>query len=108
MRTGKTDIGRLLGKRIRELRTEKGWQQVELEARLDEGVTRAALSSYETGRRIPSVRVLGQLAKAFGVSPVALLLDPNASNRDRAAIEVLDCEESTFIHVAKLLDLELK
>lgn len=102
----KNRIAKLIGRRIRELRIERGWDQVDLEAYVDERVKRATISDYETGRRLPSMPTLAALARAFEVEMVALLLDPNAELRHRAALAVLDCPDDTLRHVAKLLDIE--
>lgn len=53
------------GQALRELRLERGWQQVDL-ARLA-NVTPALLSSYETGRKAPSLTNLGKILDALGV-----------------------------------------
>ena len=44
-----------IGKRIRALRRERGWKQVDLEAYVDEAVKRASIADFETGRRLPSL-----------------------------------------------------
>jgi transcriptional regulator with XRE-family HTH domain len=60
------------GKKIAELREKRGLTQDELAARL--GITRAALSHYETGRRQPDYDTLCLIAEFFHVS-VDYLLD---------------------------------
>jgi transcriptional regulator with XRE-family HTH domain len=58
-----TDIRVKLGKRVRELRQERGWTQVELADFL--GLDRSYLSEIETGKKDPSLRVLKTLADGF-------------------------------------------
>jgi transcriptional regulator with XRE-family HTH domain len=56
---------RALGKRIRELRAQRGWTQ----ERLAEAATvdRSYLAGIEAGRRNPSVRNLLKIGNALGV-----------------------------------------
>ncbi len=59
-------VPKALGKRIRGLRTEKGWSQERLadEARMH----RTYMWGIEQGVRNPSLRHLARLAEALGVS----------------------------------------
>jgi putative transcriptional regulator len=52
--------------RLRDLRAERGWSQVELGARV--GVSRQAIIAIETGRFDPSLPLAFKLARAFGVT----------------------------------------
>ena len=52
--------------RIRELRIERNWSQVELGARV--GVSRQAIIAIETGRFDPSLPLAFKLAKLFGLT----------------------------------------
>lgn len=52
--------------RIKELRTEAGLTQQELADRL--GISKQAISAYETGIRRPSFDIADALADFFGVS----------------------------------------
>lgn len=54
-----------IGQVIRDLRTERGWTQAELAERAE--LTGALLSSYETGRKKPSLPNLGRVLDALGV-----------------------------------------
>ena len=49
--------------RLRELRTERNWSQVELGARV--GVSRQAIIAIETGRFDPSLPLAFKLAQVF-------------------------------------------
>lgn len=60
-----------LGKRLRELRAEKGLSQ---EAFADHcGLHRTAMSLIERGKRVPSLRTLLTLSQGFGISLSELL-----------------------------------
>ena len=54
------------GQRISYLRESHKLTQTELARRL--GITRASLSHYETGRRVPDFDTLAKMADLFGVS----------------------------------------
>lgn len=60
-----------LGKRLKDLRKEKGLTQQQVADRI--WTSKAVISSYELGNRIPSYDVLIKLAKLFGVSTDYLL-----------------------------------
>jgi putative transcriptional regulator len=52
--------------RLRDLRAERGWSQVELGARV--GVSRQAIIAIETGRFDPSLPLAFKLARLFGLA----------------------------------------
>ncbi len=60
-----------LGKRVRALRLERQWTQVEMAEML--GVDRSYLSEIETGKKDPSMRVLKPIADGLGMSLSRLL-----------------------------------
>ena len=64
----------ILGRNVRRIRKQKGLSQETLA--LDAEMKRSYLSDLERGRRNPSVRALGRLAKALDVPPGALLEEP--------------------------------
>ena len=65
-------VVRALGKRIRQLRTTRGWSQEHL---ADEaGMHRTYMWGIEQGMRNPSVRHLARVAEALGV-PIRELFD---------------------------------
>lgn len=66
-----TDIRVRLGNRVRKLRREHGWTQVELADLL--GIDRSYLSEIETGKKDPSLRVLKTIADGFELSLSQLL-----------------------------------
>jgi transcriptional regulator with XRE-family HTH domain len=55
-----------LGKRIRALRADKGWSQVEMADLL--GINRGYLSELETGKRDPSLSILKTIAEGLSVT----------------------------------------
>ncbi len=66
-----TDIRVRLGNRVRALRRERQWTQVELAEML--GIDRSYVSEIETGKKDPSLRVLKTIADGFGLSLSQLL-----------------------------------
>jgi transcriptional regulator with XRE-family HTH domain len=62
-----------LGKRLRDLRAERGFSQ---EAFADHcGLHRTAMSLIERGKRVPSLRTLLTISQGFGISLSELLRD---------------------------------
>ena len=66
-------VRRTLGERIKEHRTRCGMSQELLAEKL--GVSRQAVSKWETGTAEPSTSNLLAMAKAFNISPEELLRD---------------------------------
>lgn len=56
----------MLSKRILELRAERGMTQSQLAKMLH--ISTSTIGMYEQGRRTPSIDMLVELSKAFGVS----------------------------------------
>ena len=61
----------MLGERIHESRRARGWNQVELAAKLN--VTKQTVSNWENDNIQPSIEMLVRLAGVFGVSTDYLL-----------------------------------
>ena len=59
------------GEKIKHLRLGKGLTQVQVSKRLH--ISKAMMSSYETGIRLPSYEVLIKFAQLFGVTTDYLL-----------------------------------
>ncbi len=57
---------RLIGKRIKEIRTKMNITQKELAARLNVG--QGAVSNWENGKRVPDIGILNAFSKLSGVS----------------------------------------
>lgn len=66
-----TDIRVRLGNRVRTLRRQRRWTQVEMAEML--GVDRSYLSEIENGKKDPSLRVLKTLADGFTLTLSQLL-----------------------------------
>lgn len=67
-----------LGRRLAACREAKGWKQDVAARQL--GVTKAALSAWETGRNMPDALFLKKLAKLYDVSVDAILWENALSN----------------------------
>lgn len=65
------DVVKLLGLNVRDLRRQQGLSQEELGHRTE--MDRSYISDLERGTRNPSVKALGRIAEALGVSPAELL-----------------------------------
>ena len=61
----------LIGKRIKELRIEKGLSQQQLGEII--GVTKVSVCGYENGSRIPSLEVFEMMIELFGTTADYLL-----------------------------------
>jgi transcriptional regulator with XRE-family HTH domain len=67
----------VVGRNIRRLRLERGLSQEELADEI--GVHRTYMGGVERGERNLTLRSLERLAQRLGVSPLALLADPDAA-----------------------------
>lgn len=65
----KKPLKKIVSVRLRELREEKGLTQSSLERALKGRILQSAISCYERGKTLPSVKVIGILAKFFKVNP---------------------------------------
>ena len=61
-----------IGKRVRNLRTDRGWSQEELADR--SGVNRSYMSKVELGKSDVSLSVLHKIARTLGISLAELLM----------------------------------
>ena len=93
----------MLGARIAALRRAAGWSQGELARKLQ--VSASAVGMYEQGRREPSVSLLVELSRLFGVSVDYLLTGqaaPEEQEKVLSAAEKALCEaESRLEHRQK-------
>lgn len=69
---------RTIGKRIRAEREALGWSQPELGRRLKRPVTGTTVYRWESGRMMPSVFTLRDVAAALGVTLSDLIEDQAA------------------------------
>ena len=65
------DVRKKFGKRLRDLREERGWSQEEFADRA--GLHRTYVSAVERGIRNPTLSVLEQLANALGLSMAGMV-----------------------------------
>jgi transcriptional regulator with XRE-family HTH domain len=96
-------LARLVGRRIRELREDRGWMQVDLAAHLDGHAKQPTISDYETGRAMPSLRMIARLAAAFEVDVAELFLNIKGDERHRIAARVLVSSRACLAQLAKVL-----
>ena len=87
----------LLGKRIKELRTEYHLTQAESAKQI--GVTTATVTAYECDTRQPSYEVLIKLARVFKVTIDSLLL-----NRSEYIIDVSHLQPEQISKIQSLVD----
>jgi transcriptional regulator with XRE-family HTH domain len=93
--------------RIRELREQKGWKQIDLGHKL--GIKRTSVSNYEQGTNLPPLPMLEKLAQVFGVSLDGLVWGaeaPEQAIQDRELLALFKRADS-LNHRAKALVLEV-
>jgi transcriptional regulator with XRE-family HTH domain len=66
-----SDVCEALGNRIRQLRTERGWRQIDLAE--ETGIHENHVSELELGRKEICLRTLQTIAKAFDLNLAELL-----------------------------------
>lgn len=67
------DICIRFGERIRELRKERGWRQLDLAEQA--GISENYVSELELGRKEICLRTIRQIAKAFGIEIDEMMSD---------------------------------
>ena len=82
-----------LGKRIADLRHEKGWKQDELAEKL--GVSPQAVSKWENDQTCPDISLLPLLAKTLGVSVDELL---SGKQENTPAVQIIPASERKDIN----------
>lgn len=75
-----------LGKKLMELRREKGWTQEEVAEKL--GVSAQAISKWENDLSCPDILLLPEISKLYGVS-----IDELLSNTPEPTVTLLDKEK---------------
>ena len=70
------EFAKRLGRRIRQLRMEKGLTPAEVAWESDPGLSRFHLSNIERGRKVPSLSVLFGIGERLGVAAFELLVFP--------------------------------
>lgn len=69
----KSDILKLVGKRIKELRESKGISQIELVGRMEGNIDATNISRIEAGRTNPTLFTLFRIANALEIKPTQLI-----------------------------------
>lgn len=69
----KSEILKLIGRRIKEMRESKGLSQVDVVGRMRGEIDPTNISRIESGRTNPTVLTLFRLAEALDVQPKELL-----------------------------------
>ena len=69
----KTEILKLIGNRIKEVRESRGLSQVELVGKMQGEIDPTNISRIESGRTNPTVYTLFRIAEALEVKPKELL-----------------------------------
>lgn len=68
-----SDVCEALGKRIRQLRKERGWRQIDLAE--ETGIHENYVTDLEKGSKEVCLRTLREIAKAFDMKLAELLKD---------------------------------
>ena len=71
-----------MNNRLRELREEQGWSQVDLARELE--VSRQTVHALETGKYDPSLPLAFKIARLFGRAIEDVFIDEAAAGRKRA------------------------
>ena len=87
----------MLGQRICELRTARGWSQVALAGRLQ--VAKQTVSNWENDNIQPSIDMLIKLARVFGTT-----LDYLVGLESVPRLDVQGLPSSVVAHLALLID----
>ena len=62
------DLLKIIGKRIQEIRTSKGYSQVDLAGKIKGTIDTTNISRIESGRTNPTIYTLHRIAEALEVS----------------------------------------
>lgn len=82
------DVKALLGKRIKELRVDKGFTQAQLAEKI--GIDDKHLSNIERGKNMPNPNILESIAVLFGVEIKDLFEFKHLKNSDEVKKELID------------------
>ena len=82
----------MLNERIRKLRQERNWSQVDLAKRLN--VTKQSVSNWENDNIQPSIEMLVKLARVFSVSTDYIL-----GLEERRYLEVTGLTDEEMSHI---------
>lgn len=71
-------------KRLKTIRENLNLNQSQFADKL--GISQAAISQFEDGKRVPSIETLDKIAKSLGMSVVSLLAEENATDDEKAGL----------------------
>ncbi|MEU7474374.1 helix-turn-helix transcriptional regulator [Lentzea sp. NPDC042327] len=86
--------GTALGKAMREVRDNLGWSLTDVEKHVP--VFASTLSRFETGDRLPSLITVAELARAYGVDVVELLVHAACHSQPDKKVQRLRIADPTF------------
>lgn len=69
-------------------------------------IARSTIGNYESLVSFPSLPMLVAIARAIGVHPAEILLDPGKNRRDAIAIAVLRADDATVATLAERLGVK--
>lgn len=87
----------MLNERIKQLRIERGLNQVDLAAKL--GVSKQSVSNWENDNIQPSIEMLLKLSHIFSVSTDYLL-----GEESRQFLEITGLEQKYIPHLQQIID----
>lgn len=85
--------------KVKELRGSRGWSQEQMAEKL--GVSRQAVTKWETGAGMPDIENLAAIARLFGVSTDALIFGEGAASADAGEGAPNRFESVTLVDVAE-------
>ena len=94
----------LISQKIRELRGERGWSQEQMAEKL--GVSRQAITKWETGGGTPDIENLAAIAQLFGVSTDSLIFGEGAADAGSAGADRF--ESITSVDIAEERHYDIK
>ena len=101
--TGSETAAKRIGKRIKNIRTIKGFSQAELGERSN--LTADRIQKYENGARSPKAELLKNIADALEVSVLALE-DPTPSSYINSMFVLFELAEKFGMSIEKISDTE--
>ena len=87
----------MLNERIKQLRMERGWNQVELAEKLN--ISKQSVSNWENDNIQPSIEMLLKIAHLFSVSTDYLLGEDS-----RTFLEVTGLDSIYISHIQQIID----
>lgn len=92
----------LFAERLRNLRKEQEWTQVQLAVKI--GVSKQTVSNWENDNILPSVEMLAHIADFFQVSTDYLLGRESVPRQDGIFLEVTGLTRTQIKHVENIIN----